>query len=1055
MTTSQASKAKDPRDTTRIFQDVKARANLVDYIQHVTNLAPARVGSQIRFNPCPFCGHNDCFTLYGEGMSAYKCHSCDRAGDVFTFAEAHKALAKGDALRDVAQFAGVTLPERKTEWGGGEARPPADSVLQRILEASISHYRLVLASRPELLTWLTAPKAEKGRGHKPATLEAMEVGASDGRLAQALQAQGFTLEQIKAAGLYVEKKGKPGDWRDFFLPGLAIFPHRLPSGEVAHFTLKDPKKEIDYQFRAQNRLDGFAWGNQKAIKAETVILCEGENDLASFIDAGSRNVLASLGSVSAEQIRWIDTHAAGKRFVLWFDYDTKWGDQGQPPAGIKYTRKLYQHLLRNRGCKCVVASALMEPGEDPDDWIQKDIDGAPRRIAAALKKAHNPLLWELKVLPANVREAADATLRYLEEIDFFEYLALLPELERDAVINELQKFGFSRDSVLNSIKHGFDLRETLEQLVASFNGSTKSEGFMRVASMQVWEYFKSHGRFFVSGDKLHIFYEQTIYQIGDNTPFKALMHKLTGINYTTALAKFVWEELRSLCYTRGDRLSEFGWISLLNDDDKPVLYLNLKDPANRILAIAGGEVDLAENGTNAHNVLLSESGQMKKFDYDPEVNVAAAMREMKTLLLDNMSCEPAQRYLLLAWALSAFLLPFSESRALMKMEGMSGSGKTTAAKLMSLLIYGENMVGRSTTASDYSMASTEPLIIKDNLETDDLNRNALNFLLLAATGASNIKRGQGTASEVVKETINCLVAITAIEPFARPELINRTFCVDFSKRWQRKDFVETETVQRMGAKRDDLLSAWLQILAEKVMPSLSERGALIRYAKEQHADFSKERVTEYLSLLVLIAKALLRYMPLSDDLSADAGNRAPEYVLLDAWIKYQNEHSRMIEQGTNAVLQLLNGLKRVFLIEYSRKADTVGNEPLWCELLGLKVAREEIVQDGRGIGHHYYTFRCTTADLLSMMMRYGREYGVRVPFVNAKQLGVRIANEIATIRAEGWSPTADKVIHGNRITLWSWTDYEAPEGDAQACGSPPLPATSAAAPQIAPKAQFS
>lgn len=1043
---------KSPDDIGRTFQEVKSRASLIDYITHCTSTTPKKVGTVTRFNPCPFCGHNDCFTVFGENLDAYKCHSCARGGDVFNFAEEQKALNKGEALRDVAQWAGVALPERK---GDAADAKPRDNTLQRILEGAVAHYRQVLAESPDLLEYVKAPKPA-GRGHRDKTIEQMEIGAADGKLRAALEAQGFTFDQIKASGLVVESKTKPGEWRDFFMPGLVIFPHRLPSGEVAHFTLKDPRKKLDYQFRGEHRLDGFMWGNQRAIRAEQVILCEGENDLASFFDAGVRNVLGSLGGLSDEQLRWLDTHAHGKQFVCWFDYDIKPGPNGAPPAGIRYTRKVYQRLLRARSAQVTVASALMEPGTDPDDWIQQDLEGAPRRIQAALKKAHNPLIWELRVMPADVRSDADAALRYLEEIEFFEYLGMLSELARDAVIVELQKLGFSRDSVLNSIKEGYDLREQLADITASFQ-STRNDSYKRVVATAVWDYFKQRGKFFVSGDKLHLFYHHAIYQIGDNTPFKALMHREAGINYKQDVAGFVWEEMKALCYTRGDRLTEFGWISIFDDKGEQTLYLNMKDPANRIIRVARGEVDIAENGTNSHNVLLAESSQMKTFSYDPECNVPAAMRDLKALILDNLACEPAQRYLVLAWALSAYLLPFCETRALMKMEGMSGSGKTSAAKLLSLLIYGDNMVGRSSTASDYSMASTEPLIIKDNMETDDINRNALNFLLLAATGATNIKRSQGTESGVVTEKINCLVAITAIEPFAKPELINRTFIIDFVKRHQDSAFVETDVVLKLLARRNDIMSAWLQVLAETVLPSLGGRGEIIRYIKAQHKEYAKERVTEFTALLVLITRALLKFMPLSADLRLDAADRPHEFVLLDAWVKYQNEHSRVTEQGTNAVLQLIDGLRRVFLIEYAKKeampvkADE-GDEStskLWCDLMGVNILRKpfEVADGPKGeySRHQMYWFEASTADLLSMINRYGREYGVKVPFQNARQLGTRIVNEMETLQRAGWRIGHARTIHGNRISRWEWADALRPTEIA--APDLPIPATVTPAPK--------
>lgn len=1018
----------DEINTNAVFSDVKARADLADYIEAASGAKRKVTGNSIFFNPAPCCSHNDCFYVFGSEKDAYVCRSCnDDGGDVFSYAEKIQGMGKGEALRAVADWAGVPLPDLKKPDG----KPKSENRQQLLREAAIAHYQAALAERADVLEWLGSAKPS-GRGHKPATLKAMEVGCSDGKLSDALLKQGFTLAELKASGLYAESKKNPGEWRDFFVPGLVIFPHRLPSGEVAHFTLKDPKKKLDYQLRSENRLEGFMFGNQRAIRSEVVIAIEGENDLASFFDAGVKNVLATLGQLSDEQLRWLDTHASGKTIITWFDYDTKWGDNGQPPAGIKYTRRTYQKLLRNVDCKVLVASGLMEPGEDPDDWIQKDLESAPKRVQAATKKAMNPLRWELRVMPADVRDDADACLRYLNEIEFFEYLSLLPELQRDAVIVEMQKLGFSRDAVMSGVKETYGLIDQLMAILDSFNGGTKSDSYKRMCATAVWDYFRQRGRFFVSNDKLCLFYQHTIYTIGDNVPFKALIHREAGLNIKQEVSGFILEELKALTYSRGDKLSEFGWISLLSDDTGPVLYLNLKDAANRILKVSCDGVDIAENGTNPHNVLLAESSQMKSFRYDPDVNIARAMHSMKSMVLDSMACEPSQRYLLVAWALSAFLMPLTSAKALMKLEGGSGSGKTSAAEVLSLLLYGENMVGRSSTASDYSMAATEPLIIKDNLETDDLNRNALNFLLLAATGATNIKREQGTQSGVVTEKINCLVAITAIEPFSKPELINRAFIVDFHKKYQRIDFVKDDNARELLAKRDELLSAWLLLLADKVLPSLGDRAKIIQYIREHHKDFSKDRVSEYLALLVLIARALLRYMPLSNDLKLDAGDRAPEYVLLDAWIKYQNEHSRQIEQGTNAVLQIVDGLRRVFLIDYSRKeAEAVTAEgvfginqvKLWCELMGVNVWREEVPDEIEPLKYRQtFYFDASTQDLLSMLNRYGREYGVKVPFSNARQLGVRIANEMDTLKRAGWTPSQVKVVHGNRISRWRWTD---------------------------------
>jgi DNA primase len=939
---------------------------------------------------------------------------------VFTFIEHFHHKSKGEALKFLAHRFGVDLGREK------QARPRSNP-LQDVLQAAVSHYRKVLRGRAESMTYLTTDKPN-GRGHRPETIDIMETGLSDGRLAESLQAGGIPLDKIKQSGLYVEKKdgdGKPtGEWKDFFCPGVFIYPHRTESGDIGHFTLKDPRKRIDYQLRSENRLNGLEWGNQKAIKQDTVILVEGEDDLASFLDAGATNVMSCLGQLSEQQLRWLTTRATGKTFILWFDYDIKPGARGQPPAGIKYTRQVYRRLLQTGGCQAAVASDFMAPGEDPDDWIQKDRATAAARIKASVKKARHPLLWELRRIPETVREDAGDLLSHLKDLDFFDLLGQVDEIQRDAIILELQKLGFMRESVLNSITVGYGLKDALEVLNDAWEeNQRRSEVYMRLFATRTWNYFRDHGKFFVAGDdSLHLFYHHKIYKLGDNMPWKALLHREAGLNFTTQLAKYVNEEVKAKCLSAGERMNSFSWIHSVYTGETPMIYLNLKDPMNRICRLSSGEVDLVENGTNEHSVLLAESSQMQPFTYDPEVCVASGMRAMRVLVFDALACDPAQRYLVLAWALSAYLMPLSETKALMKMEGGTSSGKTTAAKFISLLLYGDSMVGRSTTASDYAMGSTEPLIIKDNLETDDLNKNALNFLLLAATGAKNLKRSSGTESGVTAECINCLVAITAIEPFSKPELINRTYIVDFSRRWHRADFIETANVMKLLGSRDLIISAWLTVLADEVLGALDDRSEIIEYIRKQHKGFSKDRTTEFISLLVLITRALLKYMPLSENLRLDAGERRQEYFLLDSWVRIQDESARQTEQGTNVVLQLLEGLRRTYQVEFITKANP-HDEELFVPLMGCVVRRLELPSECFPSDAKFeYSFVASTQELLQMMQRYAREQGVRCPFKSAQQLGARIHNELNVLLATGWEIQRDKLVHGTRYTRFTWRD---------------------------------
>lgn len=1009
---------------TNHYKEIKLRADLVQFIESDTNTKPVYKGKNIFFNPCPFCSHKDCFYVFGDDRDAYYCQSCEAKGDIFTFVENYSHKTKYEALNTLAQEYNVDISQKQSD-----AAQPKENALQKMLNAAVDYYHNTLLSRPDILEYITSPKPN-GRGHTLQTIKSLNIGFADGNMATSLQKKGFSLDKIKASGLYVEKKDKAGNgtgqWKDFFCNGVLVFPHKTELGDIGHFTIKDPKKKVDYQLRSENRLNGLLFGNQKAIECSSIITVEGENDLASFADAGFRNVLATLGPLNDKQLQWLLARVSNKKVITWFDYDIKEGSNGQPPAGIKYTRKLYRHLLKNDDCQVVVASNQMPPGDDPDDWIQKDLSTANKRIQAAITKAVHPLLWEIQIMPSEVKENAGAVLQHLEQIEFFDLMGNVPEIQRDAIIIELQKLGFARETLLNNITQSYGLPDILEDFEAAHQpAALRSEAYMRGYANRIWSFYRDRGKFFIgSEDGLHLFYQHKIYKIGDNQKWKALLHRDAKLNFTTILAKFVNEELKSKCLNQGEQMKSFSWIHLVEHDDDKLLYMNLKDPMNRVMRLSPGKVEMTENGTNEHSVLLADSSHMKPFTFNPDVNVRKGMEYMRELVFDSMACDPAQKYLVIAWALSSFIIPLSESKALMKMEGGSGSGKTTAAKFLSLMIYGESLVGRSTTASDFSMGSTEPLIIKDNFETDDINKNALNFLLLAATGAQNMKRSSGTESGVTSETLNCLVAITAIEPFAKPELINRTYIVNFSKKHQNLSFLETSAVLKLKGCRDTILSAWLTLLAEKVLTDLSSQQEIIAYMQKQHTNFSKDRTIEFLSLLTLITKSLLKYVPLPPELIDQAGNRAPEYVLLDSWINYQNQYATRTEVGTNMVLQLLNGIKSAFLMEFSKNANE-SRDSVMVPVMGIEVKRVAAKTDVVSPTENYdYSFVTSTKDLLLMMQRHARDHGIKVPFKTSMQLGVRMSNEQKTLQADGWDIQRQKTLRGTRYSTFSWNNYK-------------------------------
>ena len=215
------------------------------------------------------------------------------------------------------------------------------------------------------------------------------------------------------------------------------------------------------------------------------------------------------------------------------------------------------------------------------------------------------------------------------------------------------------------------------------------------------------------------------------------------------------------------------------------------------------QVAVFANGDNAADVLLGRAHKMEAIEFDPQADPGEAVRLLKKLVADALACPPEHRLFLVSWLLTAFFLEYTDEKALFRLAGNTKSGKSTAAKILSMMLYGSELhVEAATVAYSYSDASRNPLLLCDNLENENLSRDMIQFLLHVASGVSRGKRQGGTDSDTVDEPVQALVAITAIEPLPRSELLNRTYEVHFEKRFKQAGFIRRNHLKRIGRRRD-------------------------------------------------------------------------------------------------------------------------------------------------------------------------------------------------------------------------------------------------------------
>jgi 5S rRNA maturation endonuclease (ribonuclease M5) len=353
-----------------MFKTIKEKLQISEVVARYTDEAIKLIGESatVESDTCPFCQHKNCFRikLEADGEDGfYKCFSCDEHGDLITFVQVIKELGSPvEAAKVIATDFGIQLPVNSNP-------------IQDIFTLASRYYRMCLLECrdkfPELMGMTPEEYQTKTRGHSLSTLEELQVGWSDGRLVEYLKALGIDSILIEESGL-INKAGKD------FLPAKSfIYPHQV-KGKVSHFTFKDPLKKLAYQLKNSSKLNGHQWYNQDSIAlSETVILVEGENDLASILDSGARNVVASIGSLASSQIEWLVENCSNKNIITLFDPDA---------AGDKYRAKIHKARYKFKAVKQIKPpedkdiDELIRSGtnlqdlinSEPDAVIQKDED---------------------------------------------------------------------------------------------------------------------------------------------------------------------------------------------------------------------------------------------------------------------------------------------------------------------------------------------------------------------------------------------------------------------------------------------------------------------------------------------------------------------------------------------------------------------------------------------------------------------------------------------------------------------------------------------------------
>ena len=362
-----------------IIEEVRSRNDIVDVISQYVKLT--RKGSSY-FGLCPF--HNEKTPSFSvtPGKQMYYCFGCGAGGNVFNFIMEYENFTFGEALKYLADRAGVELPRIEYSREIKEKAQEKEELLRINKEAAqYYYYQLRTEKGAAGYQYLT------GRGLSDDTIRKFGLGYSDkygSGLYRYLKAKEYSDERLRDSGLFnVDERHGMYDkfWNRVIFPIMDVnnrvigFGGRV-MGDGKPKYLNSPETRI---FDKSRNLYGL--NEARRSRKNYIILCEGYMDVIAMHQAGFTNAVASLGTALTSG------HASLlKRYtsevLLLYDSDE---------AGVRAALRGIP-ILREAGVNSRVVD--LKPYKDPDEFIR---NLGPEAFEERLSKASDSFMFRVTV----------------------------------------------------------------------------------------------------------------------------------------------------------------------------------------------------------------------------------------------------------------------------------------------------------------------------------------------------------------------------------------------------------------------------------------------------------------------------------------------------------------------------------------------------------------------------------------------------------------------------------------------------------------------------------
>jgi DNA primase len=319
---------------------------------------------------CPFHGEKTPSFSVNAEEGFYYCFGCQAKGDAISFVRAIEHLDFVDAVRRLADKAGITIREDATSGRDSQRR----KVYLDAMEQATEWYHRRLLTSPD------AGQARdylRSRGYDGAVVRHFRLGWAPDDWDALCTGLGLDEELAVGAGLgFVNRRHRLQD----AFRARVLFPICDPSGHPVALGGRvlpgstDPAKYKNSSetpiYSKRKTLYALNWAKQDIIASDEVVVCEGYTDVIGLFGVGVERAVATCGTALAEEhVKLLRGFAS--RVVLAFDAD----GAGQSAAGRFYE---WQRKL-----SIDVAVAALPEGSDPGELARSDPDGLRAAIAGA------------------------------------------------------------------------------------------------------------------------------------------------------------------------------------------------------------------------------------------------------------------------------------------------------------------------------------------------------------------------------------------------------------------------------------------------------------------------------------------------------------------------------------------------------------------------------------------------------------------------------------------------------------------------------------------------